>query len=160
MQKILSEDRLAARLAAPRREGKRIVFTNGCFDLLHVGHIHLLTQAKPLGDVLVVGVNSDASVRRLKGRARPIMDQTSRVTLLAALAVVDYVTMFDAETPLALIGRLQPHIVVKGGDWAPESIVGKQIVEQYGGRVVTVGYREGFSTTRLLDRILAAGKQS
>ena len=159
-QKLLSPDALAERLAGHRREGKTVVFTNGCFDLLHVGHVHTLTQAKACGDVLVVAINSDASVRRLKGASRPIVDQHGRMTLLAAMEAVDYVTVFDDDTPLALIRRLRPHVLVKGGDWQPDAVVGKAVVERDGGRVVTVPYREGCSTTRLIERILAAEKRA
>ena len=159
-RKMLAPEALAARLDGLRRAGKTVVFTNGCFDLLHVGHVHTLTQAKACGDVLVVAVNSDASVRRLKGASRPIVDQHGRMTLLAALEAVDYVAVFDDDTPLALIRRLRPHVLVKGGDWQPDEIVGKAVVERDGGRVVTVPYREGSSTTRLIERILAAEKRA
>jgi len=156
MQKIFSEEQLAEQLARLRRQGKRIVFTNGCFDLMHSGHVYLLSQAKTFGDILVVGMNTDASVKRLKGSRRPILDQASRLSLLAALEVVDYITLFEEDTPLALIRRLQPHILVKGGDWSPEAIVGKEVVEQAGGRVVAVRHQDGFSTTNLIERILVA----
>lgn len=156
MQKIFSEGQLAEQLARLRRQGKRIVFTNGCFDLIHSGHVYLLAQAKTFGDILVVGMNTDASVKRLKGDKRPILDQASRLALLAALEVVDYITLFEEDTPLALIRRLQPHILVKGGDWSPEAIVGKDVVEHAGGRVVAVRHQDGFSTTNLIERILVA----
>ena len=156
MQKIFSEEQLAERLARLRRQGKRLVFTNGCFDLIHSGHISMLAQAKTFGDILVVGLNTDASVKRLKGDKRPILDQASRLTLLAALEVVDYVTTFEEDTPLALIRRLQPHVLVKGGDWSPEAIVGKDVVEHAGGRVVAVRHQDGLSTTQLIERILVA----
>ena len=156
MQKIFSEGHLAEQLARLRRQGKRIVFTNGCFDLMHSGHVYLLAQAKTFGDILVVGMNTDASVKRLKGDKRPILDQASRLALLAALEVVDYITLFEEDTPLALIRRLQPHILVKGGDWSPEAIVGKEVVEHAGGRVVAVRHQDGFSTTNLIERILVA----
>ena len=156
MQKVFSGERLAEQLERLRRQGKRIVFTNGCFDLLHVGHVSTLAQAKTFGDILVVGINTDASVKRLKGDKRPILDQASRLTLLAALEVVDYVTTFEEDTPLALIRRLQPHVLVKGGDWRPEAIVGKEVVEHAGGRVVAVRHQAGFSTTNLIERILVA----
>ena len=156
MQKICSEEQLAEKLTRLRRQGKRIVFTNGCFDLIHSGHVYTLAQAKTFGDILVVGVNADASVTRLKGDKRPILDQASRLTLLAALEVVDYVTTFEEDTPLALIRRLQPHVLVKGGDWQPEAIVGKEVVEHVGGRVVAVRHQDGFSTTNLIERILVA----
>ena len=147
---------LAPLIATLRRSGKRIVFTNGCFDILHPGHIHTLTQAKALGDVLIVGINSDASVKRLKGERRPILNQDERVVMLAALAVVDYVTIFEEDTPLALIELLQPHVLVKGGDWDPEAVVGREVVEANGGRVVLIPYQEGLSTTGIIERILAA----
>lgn len=156
MQKIFSAEQLAERLARLRRQGKRVVFTNGCFDLIHSGHIYMLAQAKTFGDILVVGLNTDASVKRLKGDKRPILDQASRLALLAALEVVDYVTAFEEDTPLALIRRLQPHVLVKGGDWRPEAIVGKDVVEHAGGQVVAVRYQDGFSTTHLIERILVA----
>ena len=156
MQKIFSEGQLAEQLARLRRQGKRIVFTNGCFDLIHSGHVYMLAQAKTFGDILVVGMNTDASVKRLKGDKRPILDQASRLALLAALEVVDYITLFEEDTPLALIRRLQPHILVKGGDWSPETIVGKEVVEHAGGRVVAVRHQDGFSTTNLIERILVA----
>lgn len=156
MQKIFSEGQLAEQLARLRRQGKRIVFTNGCFDLMHSGHVYMLAQAKTFGDILVVGMNTDASVKRLKGDKRPILDQASRLALLAALEVVDYITLFEEDTPLALIRRLQPHILVKGGDWSPEAIVGKEVVEHAGGRVVAVRHQDDFSTTNLIERILVA----
>ena len=156
MQKIFSEGQLAEQLTRLRRQGKRIVFTNGCFDLMHSGHVYMLAQAKTFGDILVVGMNTDASVKRLKGDKRPILDQASRLALLAALEVVDYITLFEEDTPLALIRRLQPHILVKGGDWSPEAIVGKEVVEHAGGRVVAVRHQDGFSTTNLIERILVA----
>jgi len=159
MQKTLAAKDLAAQLSRLRRQGKRIVFTNGCFDLLHPGHIFTLTQAKTFGDVLVVGINSDASVKRLKGEKRPILDQASRLALLAALEAVDYVITFDEETPLTLIRALQPHILVKGGDWDPETIIGKEIVEKNGGRVVAVRYQDGFSSTDLIERIIAISQE-
>ena len=156
MQKIFSKEQLAEHLTRLRRQGKRIVFTNGCFDLMHSGHVYMLAQAKTFGDILVVGMNTDASVKRLKGDKRPILDQASRLTLLAALEAVDYVTLFEEDTPLALIRRLQPHILVKGGDWSPDAIVGKEIIEHAGGRVVAVRHQGGFSTTHLIERILVA----
>ena len=156
MQKIFSKEHLAEQLTRLRRQGKRIVFTNGCFDLIHSGHVYTLAQAKTFGEILVVGVNADASVKRLKGDKRPILDQASRLTLLAALEVVDYVTTFEEDTPLALIRRLQPHILVKGGDWRLEAIVGKEVVEHAGGRVVAIRHQDGFSTTNLIERILVA----
>jgi D-beta-D-heptose 7-phosphate kinase/D-beta-D-heptose 1-phosphate adenosyltransferase len=147
---------LADMLAELRRQGRRIVFTNGCFDLLHPGHVYTLTQAKSLGEVLVVGINSDASVKRLKGARRPILSETERVLLLSALAMVDYVTIFNEDTPLELIRLLRPHVLVKGGDWGLETVVGREIVEAEGGKVVLIPYQAGFSTTDIIDRIVEA----
>ncbi len=147
---------LAGELQAVRRQGKRLVFTNGCFDLLHPGHIHALTHAKALGDVLIVGINSDASVKRLKGEKRPILNEHERVTLLAALEAVDYVTIFDEDTPLTLIRLLQPDVLVKGGDWSVDAVVGREEVEAWGGRVELIPYQAGASTTSLIERIMAA----
>ena len=145
---------LAERLASLRREGKRIVFTNGCFDLLHPGHIYTLTQAKALGDVLVVAINSDASVKRLKGERRPILNQEERAVMLSALAMVDYVTIFAENTPLEVIRLLLPDVLVKGGDWGADAVVGREVVEANGGEVVLIPYQAGFSTTDIIERIV------
>jgi D-beta-D-heptose 7-phosphate kinase/D-beta-D-heptose 1-phosphate adenosyltransferase len=147
---------LATILAELRRQGKRIVFTNGCFDLLHPGHIYTLTQAKAMGDVLVVGINSDLSVKRLKGEHRPILTEEERLLLLSALEAVQYVTVFNEDTPLELIRQLRPQVLVKGGDWSPEAVVGRQEVEKDGGIVVVIPYQPGFSTTRIIERIVTA----
>lgn len=150
-----------AELIIRRREWKdnrrRVVFTNGCFDLLHPGHVHLLEQARGLGDVLVVGLNSDAGVRRLKGDGRPLVPEAERAEVLAALACVTAVTVFDEPTPRELIAALLPDMLVKGGDWGPDQIVGREEVEAAGGRVVVVPYIEGYSTSALIARI--AGKR-
>jgi D-beta-D-heptose 7-phosphate kinase/D-beta-D-heptose 1-phosphate adenosyltransferase len=151
---------LAEVLAGLRDQGKRIVFTNGCFDLLHPGHIYTLTQAKALGDVLVVGMNSDSSVKRLKGEQRPILNEAERAVLLGALEVVDYVTIFDEDTPLELIRLVQPHILVKGGDWSPEAVVGRELVEEKEGKVVVIPYQPGFSTTDIIERILTVYRRA
>ena len=145
---------LAECLASFRSEGKRIVFTNGCFDLLHPGHIYTLTQAKALGDVLVVAINSDTSVKRLKGERRPILNQEERAVMLSALAMVDYVTIFAEDTPLEVIRLLLPDVLVKGGDWGPEAVVGREVVEANGGEVVLIPYQAGFSTTDIIERIV------
>jgi len=136
-----------------RRQGKVVVFTNGCFDLLHHGHVRYLDQAKTLGDVLIVAINSDTSVRTLKGPGRPVMPQAERVEVLAALASVDYVTIFDELTPEGVIQALAPDVLVKGGDWTVDQVVGREIVEGQGGRVLSLPYVEGASTSRLLRRI-------
>lgn len=136
-----------------RRQGKRVVFTNGCFDLLHHGHVRYLDQAKGLGDVLVVAINSDASVRALKGPDRPVMSHGERSEVIAALAAVDYVLIFEELDPEKLIRALEPDLLVKGGDWPVDQVVGRQIVEGRGGRVCTLPLVEGASSSRLLRRI-------
>src|SRR5262249_23724289 len=140
-------------VARSRTAGKRIVFTNGVFDLLHPGHLRYLQQARDLGDVLIVGVNSDRSVRANKGTGRPITPELERVEVLEALRCVDAVVVFDEETPHAVIAALQPDVLVKGADWAENAIVGRDIVEARGGRVVRVPIETGYSTTAIIDQI-------
>ncbi len=140
-------------LAAWRAAGERIVFTNGVFDLLHRGHVEYLAEARALGDRLVVGVNSDASTRRLKGDARPIVAAADRVALLEALAAVDLAVVFDEDTPEHLIRAVEPDVLVKGGDWPVDRIVGRELVEARGGRVLAIPLRAGFSTSALVERI-------
>ena len=152
-------DAAAASIAGWRATGARLVFTNGVFDLLHRGHVEYLEEARVLGDRLVVGVNSDASVRRLKGADRPIVPEDERVELLAALECVDLVALFDEDTPERIIREVAPDVLVKGGDWALEAIVGREFVEARGGRVERIRVREGWSTTRIIERI-AAGKSA
>jgi D-beta-D-heptose 7-phosphate kinase/D-beta-D-heptose 1-phosphate adenosyltransferase len=154
--KLLSRHELAARAATWRTAGKRIVLSNGCFDLLHAGHLALLSQAAKLGDVLVLAINSDASVRRLKGAERPLVPQAERAALLAALAFVDAVTIFDEDTPLALLEAVKPHVLVKGGDYQPSEVIGRELVEAAGGRVVIVPLTPDRSTSSLLARIRGA----
>ncbi len=134
-----------------KRLGKRVVFTNGCFDLLHPGHTRYLAEARKLGDALIVAVNSDRSMRALKGRGRPIMPQAERAEILAALAAVDYVTIFDDLTPQAVIARMLPHVLVKGGDWGPTEIVGRAEVEAAGGQVVSIPVVPGHSTSSIIQ---------
>jgi D-glycero-beta-D-manno-heptose 1-phosphate adenylyltransferase len=150
---VISQDDLASRLAEARRSGRRVVMTNGCFDLLHPGHVRCLEQARALGDLLVVAINSDASVRRLKGAGRPVVPESERAEILAALEGVDYVTVFDEDTPQQIIARVLPDILVKGGDWGADQIVGRAEVEAVGGRVVSIPLEPGYSTSALLDRI-------
>ena len=145
---------LAPELADLQKKGKKIVFTNGCFDLLHPGHASYLAAARALGDFLVVGVNSDASVRRLKGEKRPIMPEVARSQLLAALSSVDYVTVFAEDDPYQLISLLQPDILVKGGDWDTSSIVGRDIVEARGGKVYSLPFIDEYSTTSIVEEII------
>jgi len=154
--KIYSRTDLAKQITEHQQTGERIVFTNGCFDLLHIGHTRYLEEAKGLGDRLVVGLNSDDSVRQLaKGMDRPIVTAAQRAELLAALACVDYVTIFDEPDPLALIQALRPDILVKGGDWSTDRIVGKEFVEAKGGSVRTIPLVPDISTTAIIQRILA-----
>ncbi len=155
MEKFLSRPSLIDQVGKHRQNGDVVVFTNGCFDLVHVGHIRYLQEAKRLGDRLVIGLNSDHSVRQLaKGQDRPIIPERHRAEVLAALACVDYVTIFDEPNPLRLIEALQPNILVKGGDWDPEHIVGKDIVEAQGGKVRTIPLVPDISTTQIVRRIL------
>ena len=155
--KLLSRQELAARAATWRTAGKRIVVSNGCFDLLHAGHLSLLSHAAKLGDVLVLAINSDASVRRLKGPERPLVPQAERAALLAALTFVDAVTIFDEDTPLEVLQAVKPHVLVKGGDYQPSEVVGRELVEAGGGRVVIVPLMPEKSTSSLVARIRGAG---
>ena len=141
------------RFGREKRNGRRVVFTNGCFDLLHPGHIQCLEQARELGDVLIVGLNSDASVRQLKGEGRPLLPERERAEILAALESVDAVVIFDDLTPQRVIARLLPDILVKGGDWAGDRIVGREEVEAAGGRVVSAPVVPGYSTTEIVKKI-------
>jgi D-beta-D-heptose 7-phosphate kinase/D-beta-D-heptose 1-phosphate adenosyltransferase len=150
--KCLDRPGVVAEVRRRRLAGQKIVFTNGCFDLLHVGHVRSLRQAAALGDFLVLGLNSDASVRRLKGSGRPLYPQEARAELLAALECVDAVTIFDEDTPLDLIAAIAPDILVKGGDYRPEEVVGREVVEAAGGRLVLIPLVEGYSTTHLIRR--------
>lgn len=143
---------LASELERSRASGRRAVFTNGCFDLLHVGHVRYLKEARALGDLLVVGVNSDASVRRLKGPERPLQPEGDRAEILASLAAVDFTTVFHQDTPLELIQALRPDVLTKGGDWATESIVGAPFVMSYGGSVRSLSFVDGRSTSKLVEK--------
>ncbi|NOU08973.1 MAG: D-glycero-beta-D-manno-heptose 1-phosphate adenylyltransferase [Nitrospira sp.] len=152
--KVLPRDQLLSVLSGERAKGKRIVFTNGCFDLMHIGHTRYLQAAKALGDVLVVGVNSDVSVRTLdKAPDRPIVPEAQRAEVLAALGCVDFVVIFDESDPRQLIAAVQPDVLVKGGDWMIDQIIGREIVEARGGVVKTIPLVPGLSTTALLQRI-------
>lgn len=152
--KIKGREELKHLLAVERRRGKTIVFTNGCFDLLHVGHVKYLQQARRLGDMLVLGLNSDASIRRLKGPNRPLISEHERAHILAALSCIDYLVVFDEDTPLELLGLLRPDILAKGADYTPDTVVGRDLVESYGGRVELVPLVDGRSTTNIIERIL------
>ncbi len=153
-EKIKERKELLRVIKNLKTRGKRIVFTNGCFDLLHLGHVRYLEEAKALGDVLVVGVNSDSSVRKLKGPKRPILPEEERTEILSGLWCVDYVTLFNEINPSKLITSLQPNVLVKGGDWTREQIVGREIVERSGGELVIIPLVKGASTSNVIDTIL------
>ena len=153
--KFKTLDELQVITAQARADHKKVVLTNGCFDIVHRGHVHLLRAAKQLGDILIVALNSDRSVTDIKGPARPVLPETDRVELLGAMEMVDYITLFDEPDPYKLIAEIKPDVLVKGGDWEREKIVGREFVEARGGRVLSVPLRPGFSTSGLLERIRA-----
>ena len=140
-------------IQALQQQGKKIVFTNGCFDILHAGHVDIFQQARNLGDALVVAVNSDISIKKIKGEKRPVVPQAQRMQILAALEAIDYVVIFEEENPLKIIKELQPDILVKGGDWPVETIVGREIVEKKGGKVISVPLMKGISTTNIIEEV-------
>jgi len=152
-EKILTHEALMNEREHLRRAGKELVFTNGVFDILHVGHVRYLTQARELGDALVVAINSDASVRELKGEARPLVSQNDRAEVLAALSSVDYVTVFDDISPRSLIAKLLPDVLVKGGDYTLDQIHGREEVEAAGGRVISLPFVDGSSTSQIIERM-------
>ncbi|MDT4969078.1 MAG: D-beta-D-heptose 7-phosphate kinase / D-beta-D-heptose 1-phosphate adenosyltransferase [Acidobacteriota bacterium] len=154
---ILSIDALRMERTRLRSEGKRLVFTNGCFDILHVGHVRYLQRARELGDALLVAINSDRTVRELKGSARPVMNQDERAEILAALGSVDYVTIFDDVSPRALIAEVLPDVLVKGGDYQIDEIHGREEVEAAGGSVIALPFIEGASTSSIIERVKSDG---
>lgn len=154
MARILNLDELRAERGRLRRAGRRVVLTNGCFDLLHPGHVNYLAAARALGDALVVALNSDRAVRELKGASRPILDERERAAVVAALGCVDYVIVFDDVSPRALITALLPDVLVKGGDWGLDQIIGREEVEGAGGRVLSLPFVPGSSTSEIIARIL------
>ena len=153
MGRVVSLQELKPIIDDLRRRGGKVVFTNGCFDILHAGHVQYLKEAKSLGDILIVGINSDSSVKAIKGEKRPIIPQDERVEVLSALECVDYVVLFDDPTPLRLIEEIGPDVLVKGEDWERDKIVGKEVVERRGGEVKRVPLKEGVSTTGIIERI-------
>lgn len=154
-EKIVSQDQALKELKTWREKNKKIVFTNGCFDIIHPGHIDYLSQARDLGDILVLGLNTDQSVRRLnKGSNRPINDERTRAYVLAGLASVDLIVFFDEETPYNLIKLLQPNVLVKGKDYEVEKIIGFDILKENGGEVITIPFLEGYSTSSLIKKII------
>jgi len=152
ISKIKNRKSLIKSLSSLRSKGKRIVFTNGCFDILHAGHVEYLSRAKRLGDILIVGLNSDSSVKKIKGKSRPINKERDRAKMLSALYFVDFVTSFSETTPEKLIKKVKPDILVKGGDWKIEDIVGSSFVRSYGGKVRSVPFVKGYSTTSIIER--------
>lgn len=158
MGRVVSRQELASLCAEARENGRTVVFTNGCFDILHHGHVDYMARAAELGDILVVGLNTDDSVRRLKGPSRPVVAEDDRAAVLAALAAVDYVCLFDEDTPFELIAAIVPHVLVKGAGYTRDTIVGADVVEAAGGRVVAMSPLEGHSTRGIIARILEAGK--
>ena len=153
LNKIHTQARLKGIIDKLRKQGKKIAFTKGCFDILHYGHIKYLQDAKLASDILVLGLNSDASVKRIKGHKRPANKQLDRSRVLAALSCVDYITVFNQDNPLKLIKLLRPDILIKGGDWETDKIIGAEFVKSYGGRVLTIPYLKGYSTTGLIARL-------
>ena len=150
---VLNLESLLARIGLCDRK-ETVVFTNGCFDIIHAGHVYYLSRAKLLGDILVVGMNSDRSVRRIKGPKRPILPQDMRAEVLSSIRYVDYVVVFDEDTPENLIRAIRPDILVKGGDWDLENIVGREFVESYGGKVLTIPFKHSISTSSIIERIV------
>jgi D-beta-D-heptose 7-phosphate kinase/D-beta-D-heptose 1-phosphate adenosyltransferase len=157
--KILEREVLRETVQSLKKAGKKIAFTNGCFELLHVGHVQYLQAARAEGDILVVGVNSDHSVRQIKGPRRPVVPENERAEVLASLACVDFVSLFDEPDPLEIIRSLLPDVLVKGADWAKDAIVGRDIVEANGGRVVRIPLTQGASTTSIIEKILASYRE-
>ena len=153
MSKILERSVLKDKLEVLRKKGKKIAFTNGCFDILHVGHVRYLREAKKTADVLVLAINSDSSIRSLKGEERPLIPEKERAEILAALEFVDFVTIFPELTPLELINYLKPDILIKGGDWPEEKVVGREEIKKWGGRVAIIPEVEGKSTTNIVEKI-------
>jgi rfaE bifunctional protein nucleotidyltransferase chain/domain len=154
LQKLLDFPHLLEEVRSLKHNGQKIVFTNGCFDLIHPGHIAYLQAARQMGDVLIVGLNSDRSVRELKGAARPILTEGERAIVLSELESISFITIFDESTPLNLIRAILPDVLVKGGDWGLSEIVGRKEVKDTGGKVVALPYKAGYSTSEIIDRIL------
>jgi D-glycero-beta-D-manno-heptose 1-phosphate adenylyltransferase len=152
--RVVNQEELLSRVAQAKAARRRIVFTNGCYDLLHPGHTRLLEQARELGDILILALNTDWSVRKNKGAGRPIFNEHERAEVAAALAAVDYVVLFDEATPREIVSRVLPDVLVKGGDWGPDEIIGREEVEAAGGRVVSIPFEPGYSTSSIIGRVL------
>ncbi|MFH1441560.1 MAG: D-glycero-beta-D-manno-heptose 1-phosphate adenylyltransferase [Candidatus Omnitrophota bacterium] len=153
--KIKSLKQLSKTALSLKSKGKKIVFTNGCFDILHFGHVYYLQQAKKQGDILIVGLNSDTSIKRIKGKNRPIVCQQDRAKVLAGLESVDYIVIFNEDTPLKTISAIKPDVLIKGSDWQKNNIVGSEVVSQYGGKVATIKLAKGRSTTNIIEKIIS-----
>lgn len=153
MNKILDRNTLKNELDPLRKNGKKIAFTNGCFDILHIGHIRYLREAKKTADILVLAINSDASVKKIKGEKRPLVPQEDRAEIMAALEFIDFVTIFDETTPLELINLLKPDVLIKGGDWAQDKVVGRDEIKKWGGKLTLIPEINGKSTTSIVDKI-------
>ena len=151
--KLKSFEEIKSIVVGARNDGKRVAFTNGCFDLLHRGHVHVLRAARACADLLIVGINSDQSVKQIKGPARPVLPESDRCELVGAMEMVDFVVLFNEPDPYSLISAIRPDVLVKGGDWNTDKIIGGDLVEEAGGRVVVVPYIKGFSTTEIIERI-------
>lgn len=156
--KIKSPQELKKIISRLKKQGKKIAFTNGCFNILHYGHVSYLEKAKRLTDILVIAINSDSSMRRIKGKTRPILNLGDRMGIIAALECVDFITSFNQDTPREIIKLLKPDMLIKGGDWNRNEIVGKNVVESYGGKVKTIPYIKGQSTTKIINRLLGQNK--
>lgn len=156
--KLKSRKKLKNTILRLKKQGKRIAFTNGCFNILHYGHVNYLQRAKGLADILVVAINSDSSMKRIKGKARPIINLRSRMRIVAALEAVDFVVSFNEDTPLNLIKLLKPGLLIKGGDWKKREIVGKDVVESYGGKVMTLPFIKGYSSSKIIKEIARKSK--
>ena len=155
MNRNLSREELVAIRKELKANGRKVVFTNGCFDIIHSGHVDYLTKAKMMGDVLFVGINSDSSIKRIKGDKRPILDENERAFIVGSLKAVDYVTLFDEDTPKELIEAIVPDVLVKGADWTIENIVGRDVVEANGGKVETIKFVNNQSTSNIIKKILS-----
>ncbi len=153
MNKILDRETLKEKLDALKKQGKKIAFTNGCFDILHVGHVRYLKEAKKTADILVLALNSDSSVRQIKGEKRPLVPQAERAEIIAALEFIDFVTIFDEQTPLELIKLLKPDVLIKGGDWPEDKVVGREEIKKWGGQLTLIPEIIGKSTTNIIDKI-------
>ena len=153
MNKILDRNTLRTKMEQLRKKGKKIAFTNGCFDILHVGHVRYLREAKKTADILILALNSDSSVRSIKGEKRPLVTENERAEMLAALEFIDFITIFEESTPLEIIKYLKPDVLIKGGDWPEEKVVGREEVKKWGGQVVIIPEIEGKSTTNIVERI-------